>query len=325
MKTSKLSIIVPVYNAEKYLKDCLNSLLCQSVNGGYEIVCVNDGSKDSSQQILDEYSQSYPEIIKVFNKNNGGVSSARNFGIHKASGKFITFVDSDDYILPNSVGQVVDFLEKENALAAIVKAYKNVELDSKFSNELIAPKLSYNIENISSSSCCTLIVDRELVVSNGIEFNEKMRVGEDTVFVAECQIYYWNRCLSVEGGYYCYRQNPNSAMHTKDHKKDLQSHIGMLDTYEKIFSKIKKEKGMPEELIKQFERRLYASVSNVLFAAAFAGEDLLEEFKSRKLYPYPIQWWMLKGNRTFKAFVVSFLKQCFTVEWIYKIFYNSIR
>ena len=68
MKIPKLSIIVPVYNVEKYLKDCLNSLLCQSVNGGYEIICVNDGSKDSSQQILDEYSQSYPEIIKVFNK-----------------------------------------------------------------------------------------------------------------------------------------------------------------------------------------------------------------------------------------------------------------
>lgn len=92
----KVSIIVPVYNVEKYLKKCLESLVNQTLKD-IEIIVVNDGSPDNSQKIIDEYKRKYSNI-KSFIKTNGGLSDARNFGIEKAIGEYIAFVDSDDYV-----------------------------------------------------------------------------------------------------------------------------------------------------------------------------------------------------------------------------------
>jgi len=92
----KVSVIVPVYNTEEYLSKCLDSLVNQTLNE-IEIIVVNDGSPDDSQKIIDEYSSKFTQI-KSFQKPNGGLSDARNFGIEKAKGEFIGFVDSDDYV-----------------------------------------------------------------------------------------------------------------------------------------------------------------------------------------------------------------------------------
>ncbi len=91
------SIIVPVYNVEKYLAKCLDSILNQSFQD-FEIIVVNDGSPDNSQAIIDEYAKNHPDKIKAFIKENGGLSDARNFGIQRAQGDYLLFVDSDDYI-----------------------------------------------------------------------------------------------------------------------------------------------------------------------------------------------------------------------------------
>ena len=93
----KFSIIVPIYNVEKYLKKCLESLVNQTYKP-YEIILVNDGTKDNSQLIIDEYIRKYPDMIKGYIKENGGLSDARNYGIERASGDYLVFVDSDDYI-----------------------------------------------------------------------------------------------------------------------------------------------------------------------------------------------------------------------------------
>lgn len=96
----KLSVIVPVYKVEKYLEKCLNSIINQNFKD-YEIIVVNDGSPDNCQKIIDDFYKRYPLIIKPFLKSNGGLSDARNFGIDKASGEYIIFLDSDDYLEPN--------------------------------------------------------------------------------------------------------------------------------------------------------------------------------------------------------------------------------
>ena len=93
---AKVSIIVPVYKTEEYLEKCLDSLIGQTLKD-IEIVVVNDGSPDGSQQIIDAYASKYPQIVSV-QKENGGLSDARNKGIQCASGEFIAFVDSDDYV-----------------------------------------------------------------------------------------------------------------------------------------------------------------------------------------------------------------------------------
>lgn len=94
----KLSVIVPVYNVEKYLRKCLDSLVNQTFHD-MEIIIVNDGSPDKSQEIIEEYDKKYP-FVKAFVKENGGLSDARNYGIARAQGEYLAFVDSDDYVEP---------------------------------------------------------------------------------------------------------------------------------------------------------------------------------------------------------------------------------
>lgn len=99
-KKYAVSVIVPVYNVEKYIKECLDSLVNQTLKN-IEIIVVNDGSPDNSQVIIDEYVKKYPDKVKSFIKENGGLSDARNYGVNKASGEYVAFVDSDDFIDKN--------------------------------------------------------------------------------------------------------------------------------------------------------------------------------------------------------------------------------
>ena len=94
--TPKISVIVPVYNTEKYLRRCIDSVLAQTYQD-FELLLIDDGSKDSSGAICDEYAAKDARV-RVFHKENGGVSSARNLGLDNARGEWVTFVDSDDYI-----------------------------------------------------------------------------------------------------------------------------------------------------------------------------------------------------------------------------------
>ena len=97
MKQYKLSIVAAVYNLEKYLPRCLDALVNQTLQE-IEIICVDDGSTDSAPQIIDEYAAKYPEKVKAFHKENGGEFTTRNYGLERATGEYVTFVDTDDYV-----------------------------------------------------------------------------------------------------------------------------------------------------------------------------------------------------------------------------------
>lgn len=118
----KLSIIVTVYNAERYLNKCVNSLLQQTIDS-YEIILINDGSTDQSGAILDSYAQSYPDLIKVIHKNNEGVAVTRNRGIIEAKGEYITYVDSDDYVEEDIYIQLYNLAEDKGVDVLIYDAY----------------------------------------------------------------------------------------------------------------------------------------------------------------------------------------------------------
>ncbi|GGG47880.1 glycosyltransferase family 2 protein [Epilithonimonas arachidiradicis] len=119
----KVSIIVPVYNVELYLEKCLLSLVNQTLKD-IEILVVNDGSKDQSQQIIEKFQQEYPGRIFGFIKENGGLSDARNFGIDRAKGEFIGFVDSDDYVSETMFEEMYDLALKHQAEMTICNLQK---------------------------------------------------------------------------------------------------------------------------------------------------------------------------------------------------------
>ena len=129
-----ISIIVPVYNAEKYLVKCLDSLVNQTKKN-IEIILVNDGSKDKSIDILNEYKEKYPDMITIISQENQGQSAARNSGIENATGKYIAFVDSDDYVSKNMFEKLYEkAIEKDYDIVAsnvnCVYPDKNLEIHS---------------------------------------------------------------------------------------------------------------------------------------------------------------------------------------------------
>ena len=134
-----LSIIVPVYNVEKYLKECVASLLHQTLKQ-YEIILVDDGSTDSSGRICDRYA-SKDSHIRVVHKENGGLSSARNAGLDVAKGRYIGFVDSDDYILPDMYEKLIAELEFTHAEIAICSYFVFTEF--KEIKKYVYPKKKY--------------------------------------------------------------------------------------------------------------------------------------------------------------------------------------
>lgn len=131
---SKVSVIVPVYNVENYLAKCLDSLVRQTYQN-IEILVVNDGSKDHSEHIIQEYAQKYPEKVKPFIKENGGLSDARNFGIDHATGDYLGFVDSDDYVAPSMFEEMVHLAEKNQSKMVICNIQK-VDENGKVTQKL---------------------------------------------------------------------------------------------------------------------------------------------------------------------------------------------
>lgn len=123
----KVSVIVPVYNVEKYIDKCLASLVKQTLKD-IEIIIVNDGSPDNSQVIIDKYVKKYPKLVKSYIKENGGQGSARNLGLENATGEYISFVDSDDWLDYNALSEMYNLAKKTNSdivICDMIDHYEN--------------------------------------------------------------------------------------------------------------------------------------------------------------------------------------------------------
>ncbi len=120
----KFSILVPVYNVEKYLEQCVESLLNQTYKGDYEIILVDDGSTDASGKICDKYAENYPDKVKVVHKKNEGLVSARQVGIEAANGEYSLFVDSDDFAQNNLLETVNDCINRNNTPDMVIYSFR---------------------------------------------------------------------------------------------------------------------------------------------------------------------------------------------------------
>lgn len=187
MMNKKVSVIIPIYNTEKYLADCLDSVLNQTYNN-LEIILVNDGSTDSSLKICQEYSKKDSRII-VIDKTNAGVSNSRNKGIEKASGGYITFVDSDDRLELNAIEIMVKNLQKENVDVIrtnfLIDGKKN-KLDSnllkKYKKSEFNELIYYVLNAQISAYMWLFLIKKEVIDKNFLRLNENLIMMEDTVF-----------------------------------------------------------------------------------------------------------------------------------------------
>lgn len=223
----KVSVIVPVYNSGKYIEKCIESIINQTYQN-IEVLIVNDGSTDNSYSICNEYAKK-DSRIKLFSIENSGVSYARNLGIENAQGKFITFVDSDDWIKSNMIDFAIEKQQQTNSdiiIWSCIKSYPNREIlvpllneeDQSFIDDksyLYLKSINYFHKQdisktaVSAGTTWCKLYKREFLLKNNLQFNPKLTRAQDTIFSINAfymagKISYFNEHL------YHYRENEGS-------------------------------------------------------------------------------------------------------------------
>ena len=227
-----ISIIVPVYNVEKYLKKCVYSILNQSYKN-LEVILVNDGSTDNSGKICDELSRE-DSRIKVYHKDNGGLSDARNYGVAKANGEYVGFVDSDDYIDQYMYENLYKAIRKYNTQIAecgITRVYKNNKLRPHYDGEeysLVVDREGYlkeYLENrkVYGAAVCKLL---SIDLANVLKFPDG-KVYEDVFYTLEL-LKKVDKYTLISGNYYYYYIRGNSIT-TKTFSSRDMDYIEIID------------------------------------------------------------------------------------------------
>lgn len=247
MKDILISVIVPIYNAEKTLDKCVRSLLDQTYKE-IEIILVDDGSTDNSGKICDSYVQKYNNIKKYY-KKNGGVSTARNFGIRHANGKYISFVDADDFLEVETYEKIhnvilekkpdcIDFGWKyindwEDVAYNLCGLEKEIILDRKIIEKDILPPL-LNLEEKGKKFVYDFVTNKifrlSIIQNENVYFNEMRKTWEDRSFLVE-YLQYCNSYYSTDEYFYNYVSIPNSL----SRQYDLQYFDIILQNYKKYY------------------------------------------------------------------------------------------
>lgn len=182
----RLSVIVPIYNAGQYLAKCIESIIAVP-SADMEVLLVNDGSTDSSGEICEEYA-SKDKRLHVFHKENGGVSSARNYGLKQARGEWVTFVDADDY----STKSLLTCMPcKESDLVCFNWQYTTGETENEhledafFQGEAKRNFLNCHLVDFVFRTPWAKLFRRSIITANNILFDERFRLGEDTLFMLD--------------------------------------------------------------------------------------------------------------------------------------------
>lgn len=229
----EVSIIIPVYNNEKYIEKCIHSVLNQTF-GELEIIAVNDGSTDESGKILKNLEREDVRII-LLEQNNQGVAAARNLGVKKSTGKYITFVDGDDYLKNDYIEKMYDLAEKES-LDMVISGLTYVDESGKELNKII-PGVYKRLENeewtFRISAVCSHLYRRELWMKYDVKFQSGER-GEDMpislFFSAVCP-----RINTIQECGYYYVQHASSAIHNfKGLEKYTLPYKGLDNTSKKV-------------------------------------------------------------------------------------------
>ncbi len=241
-----LSIIVTVYNAEKYLAECLDSILNQTFTD-YEIICIDDGSTDDSLNILYKY-ESLDSRIKVYSQKNAGPSKARNEGLRLASGKYIAFVDSDDFLEKNAYEVAVKYINDVDIVCFGIEVFGDYSLKTRKSDTNYykvhykgKTQLNNKIRHKIDCSVCNKIFKKDLIVNKHLKFPEGIRY-EDAAF-------YWKYIINaqtayfIEQNFYKYRRRENSIMaETFENGNFAVDHLYVMDDlYEYLLTQKKLE------------------------------------------------------------------------------------
>jgi len=238
----KISVIIPMYNSEKYIKRCLDSLLNQTLED-IEIICINDGSTDKTQEIVENYQKKYP-FIKLINQPNLGLSTARNNGLKTAEGEYIGFVDSDDYVDNNFYEKLYTTAKEYNADIATGGIIRENNRTKKtllsYKKIQVCENITKKFELINAPKYCFIwnkIYLRKSLMDNNINFKDGY-FYEDMIFTPQTLIKL-GRLVSVPDVFYHYWKHKDSVI-----KKDTDTSRADKLYTKSVLNSLMKEQGI---------------------------------------------------------------------------------
>lgn len=305
-----ISFVIPVYNVEKYLNECLESVISQNFND-YEVILVDDGSADNSGRICDEYADKY-DFISVIHKVNGGLSDARNAGLNAASGEYVLLLDSDDYIAEGSLSAIAktisDFLPDVVFLNA-KKFYpdgKTVPLGDGYNAEKINGKSKDEIMAHLASlpkypgSACTKAIRRGLIIDNSLFF-EKGLLSEDIDWtirlfkVAE-------KFAFCDIDYYYYRQRRAGSITNTKTVKNVQCLLYII------------KKWASKDMKRSYQKEINAFLAYEYMISLLCYVNLNKEEQKLLLADFKSYKWVLKFGNTKKIRLVRLFSLFFGIS-----------
>ncbi len=283
---SKVSIIVPVYNAGEKLEKCLETLVKQK---NTEIIIINDGSTDNSELIIKKYIEKYGNIIKYYSKKNEGVAKTRNFGLEKATSNYIFFVDADDYIDTNTLEMLKPYIDED--IDVIKFKLQRVDEQGKILEKVDGPifnKISgeeaFNrlfSEDVLIDSPCVYLIKKELFTQNNFKFKETYHedFGLIPLVLLKAKSF-----VSLPEYLYNYVQAKNSITRNSDYKKTLKRMDDVIKHYDNAIIEINKM-----NLNKKTKENAKIFYTNALILKMYEIKEndknkYIQELKKRKLY-----------------------------------------
>lgn len=273
----KLSIIVPVYNVEKYIDRCLKSI-CQQTYRNVEILCIDDGSDDKSGIICDQYAKQDVRI-RVLHQKNQGVAAARNVGLRNSTGKYVGFVDPDDWIEPQMFQMIIERMEEYDADIGVCGFYKNWEdKEVEMQNRSMIDKNAFDREKLLfyafkaykhrsfARYIWNKIFKKELIERTKINFDDKMKMGEDVLFfgILALQV---QRGVYIDKPLYHYYQRDDSLFHGGSLKWREDSLI----VYERLIQLFLRNGISTDNIL--LVKRFYVHMASLLVEKAYLEHD----------------------------------------------------
>lgn len=221
-KNLEITIIIPVFNAEKYLVRCLESIICQTYKN-FEVILINDGSTDKSERIILDFVKSYNRF-RYFSQSNAGPSLARNLGIKEAKGKYLAFIDADDWLGPDYLEKLVIPMQKP-LIDLVCAGYYEVNKDYPkglqlhdfqpefFTSSIDKKRFQVNLFNGLTGVLWGKLFKKEIFLVNNIEFHPNLRLSEDLLAVLEYSLYL-NKVFIIPDSIYFYNRLNENGLST---------------------------------------------------------------------------------------------------------------
>lgn len=282
----KVSVIIPIYNSEEYLSKCIESVLSQTYKN-YELILINDGSTDGSKSICDDYANHYNQI-KVFHRSNKGVSAARNFGIDVATGEYLCFVDSDDYIESIMLEELIK--ESQQGLCDLIisgiyfkrndgKSWNNIigefQMEGK---KMIKDKLPLLFNSYLLYNPVGKLYKASIIKDNNLKFTENVSFGEDPIF--NCNfIKLVEQVKVVNKSYYNYVKHGGTSLSNRFNVEKYNNNKEMHESIYKLFSYYNI---VNEEFISELKWRYSKELTDMIFSITRA-ENISNKTKTEFL------------------------------------------